>query len=155
MDLLCIARPSRLADRMTCSSSWSYIGCIHIRRFESDARAVTTKAQPVRVVRGEVVLFDGALGSQHVRVWLERRGGGIALLSHDIGPALERGLGTDDLETFLEIRAAHVDTLCSLLGDPAGDPIQLLADRYRGDSATTSHLRELLAEHAIPHRFFV
>ncbi len=107
------------------------------------------------MVIGEVVLFDGSLGSQHVRVWLERRGGGIVLLSHDIGSALERSFGTDEMETFLEIDAAHVQALCSVLGDPGGDPIQQLADRYRGDSATTSHLRELLAEHAIPHRFTI
>ena len=31
----------------------------------------------------------------------------------------------------------------------------LLAARYRGDSMATTHLRELLEEHDIPHRFSV
>ena len=103
----------------------------------------------------EAVLFDGPLGTQSVRVWLERRGGGIALLSHDMGPGLERAFGTDEIETFLEIDAANLPALAAALGKATGDPITLLADRYRGNSMAQSHLRELLAEHDIPHRFSV
>ena len=103
----------------------------------------------------EAVLFDGQLRTQRVRVWLEWRGGGIAVLSHDIGPALECAFGTDDIETFLEIDAPHVPALAAALGEGSADAMELLADRYRGDSAATTHLRELLAEHGIPHRFSV
>jgi hypothetical protein len=104
----------------------------------------------------EIVLFGGQLDTQRVRVWLQRRAdGGIALLSHDIGPKLEFAFGTDEIETFLEIEAAQLPALAAALGDPAADPIALLASRYAGDSMATTHLRELLAEHDIPHRFSV
>jgi hypothetical protein len=103
----------------------------------------------------EIVLFSGTLGTQSVRVWLEDRGGGIALLSHDIGPGLERAFGTDEIETFLEVDATDVPSLAVALGHAGADPIPLLAARYRGDSMATSHLRQLLTEHGIPHRFFV
>jgi hypothetical protein len=103
----------------------------------------------------EPVLFDGPLGTQSVRVWLERRGDGIALLSHDMGPGLERAFGTDEIETFLEIDAADLPALAAALGDATGDPIELLAARYHGDSMATTHLRQLLGEHDIPHRFSV
>ena len=103
----------------------------------------------------EVVLFDGRLGTQQVRVWLESRGGGILLLSHDMGPALERAFGSDEIETFLEIDATHLPALAAALGGGSADPIQLIAERYRGDSAATSNLRKLLVDHAIPYRFSV
>ena len=103
----------------------------------------------------EIVLFGGRLGTQSVRVWLERRGGGIVLLSHDIGPGLESPFGSSDIETFLEIDAAALPSLTAALGDPAGDAMQLLAEQYQGDSMATTHLRELLSEHDIPHRFIV
>ena len=103
----------------------------------------------------EIVLFDGRLGTQSVRVWLESRGGGIALLSHDIGPGLEHAFGTDDLETFLEIDATELRSLAAALSDATGDPMQLLAERYQGDSAATSHLRQLMSQHGIPHQFSV
>ena len=102
----------------------------------------------------EIVLFGGRLGTQSVRVWLEDRGGRIALLSHDIGPGLERAFGTDEIETFLEIDADHLAALATA-HDATADPMTLLATRYGGDSMATSHLRELLAEHDIPHRFNV
>ncbi len=107
------------------------------------------------VMTHETALFDGQLGTQRVRVWLERRGSGIAVLSHDMGPALESAFGTDEIETFLEIDAADVPAMAAALGGGSADPMQLLVDRYRGDSAATSHLRQLLAEHGIPHRFSV
>jgi hypothetical protein len=66
-----------------------------------------------------------------------------------------RVFGTDELETFLEIDAAHLPALGAALGDAAADPMALLAERYRDDSMATTHLRELLAEHDIPHRFSV
>jgi hypothetical protein len=67
----------------------------------------------------------------------------------------ERVMTTDELETFLEIDAAHLPALGAALGDAAADPMALLAERYRDDSMATTHLRELLAEHDIPHRFSV
>ncbi|MGI8828193.1 MAG: hypothetical protein ACR2I5_00260 [Candidatus Limnocylindria bacterium] len=65
------------------------------------------------------------------------------------------GFGSNELETFLEIGAGEIPALATALGDPAGDPMQLLAARYRGDSAATTHLRQLLSEHGIQHRFSV
>jgi len=103
----------------------------------------------------EIVLFGGQLGTQSVRVWLERRAGGIALLSHDMGSGLEAAFGTDEIETFLEVDAADLPALAVALGHAGADPLPLLAARHRGDSMATSHLRELLSEHGIPHRFFV
>ena len=103
----------------------------------------------------EIVLFGGRLGTQTVRVWLERRPGGIALLSHDIGPGLESPFGSGDIETFLEIDAADLPRLAAALGHAGADPMPLLAARYQGDSMATSHLRQLLTEHGIPHRFSV
>ena len=100
----------------------------------------------------EAVLFDGRLGTQRIRVWLERRGDGIALLSHDIGSALVFAFLTDELESVLEIDAAHTRALAAALRGGPADAMQLLANRYRGDSAATTHLRQLLAEHGIPHR---
>ena len=102
----------------------------------------------------EIVLYGGQLGTQLVRVWLERRGG-IALMSHDIGSGLESPFGSSDIETFLEVDAVDLRPLAAALGDATGDPMQLLAARYRGESAATSHLRHQLSEHGIPHRFHV
>ncbi len=104
----------------------------------------------------ELALFGGELGTQRLRVWLERTArGGIALLSHDIGPGLEHAFGTGELETFLEIDAADLPALAAALGHAGADPMPLLATRYRGDSMATTHLRELLAAHDIPHQFSV
>jgi hypothetical protein len=100
--------------------------------FGTDADAVTAT---------ERILFDGRLGSQRVRVWLERRGGGIGMLSHDIGPALDRTFGKDEIETFLEIEHRYVPELTAALraehpdSDVPGDACELLADRFRDDSA--------------------
>ena len=104
----------------------------------------------------EIVLFAGRIDTQRVRVWLERSAdGGITLLSHDIGPGLERFFGDDEIETFLEIDADQLPALAAALGDASADPMSLLATRYHDDSMATTHLRELLAEHDIPHRFSV
>ena len=102
----------------------------------------------------EIVLFEDRIDTQRVRVWLERTAaGGIMLLSHDIGPKLERVFGDDEIETYLEIDAADLPALAAALGDATADPMTLLAARYRDDTMATTHLRELLAEHDIPHRF--
>ncbi len=103
----------------------------------------------------EIVLFGGQLGTQSVRVWLERRGDGIVLMSHDIGSGLESPFGSSEIETFLEIAAADLPSLAAALGDATGEPMELLAERYQGDSMATTHLRELLSEHGIPHQFHV
>lgn len=104
----------------------------------------------------KIVLFDERIDTQRVHVWLERApDGGITLFSHDMGPKLERFFGDDEIETFLVIDATHLPALATALGDPAADPMALLATRYHDDSMATTHLRELLAEHHIPHRFSV
>lgn len=104
----------------------------------------------------EIVLFGGQLDTQSVLVWLERRpGGGIGLLSHDMGSGLESPFGSSEIETFLEIDPEQLAALATALGDATADPMTLVAARYDGDSMATTHLRELLAEHDIPHRFSV
>ena len=57
------------------------------------------------MIETQRLLFDGRLGSQRVRVRLERSGGAIRLCSHDIGPALEHAFDTDEIETRLEVDA--------------------------------------------------
>lgn len=109
----------------------------------------------------EGLLFDGRLGTQRVLVWLEPWAGGIRLLSHDIGPALERVFGKDDIETILEIDALHVPNLVTALRaertDDAApmDAMELLVAKYRGDSTATSGLRTWLTAHGIPYRFTI
>ena len=109
----------------------------------------------------ERVLFDGRLGTQRVRVWLESWGGDIRLLSHDIGPGLERVFGKDEIETFLEVDAVHVPNVVAALraertDDNAPiDPIELLTVKYAGDSTVTTGLRTWLTSRGIPYRFTI
>ena len=113
------------------------------------------------MIQIERVLFDGRLGTQRVRVWLEPSAGDIRLLSHEIGPGLERFFGTDEMATFLEIDAIHVPNLVAALraertdADPRMDAIELLAAKYAGDSTATSSLRTWLTAHGIPYRFTI
>ena len=122
---------------------------------------VTNGTDADAVIGTERLLFEGHLGTQWVRVWLEPWGGGIRLLSHDIGPGLERFFGKDEIETFLEVDAAHVANLIAALraertdADPPLDAIELLAARYRGDSTASSSLRTWLTAHGIPYRFTI
>jgi hypothetical protein len=71
------------------------------------------------VIATERVLFDGRLGTQRVRVWVRAKDSDIAMLSHDIGPDVERFFGTDDLETILEVDDAHLSRLTAALRDDA------------------------------------
>jgi hypothetical protein len=111
------------------------------------------------VIETKGLLFEGELGTQWVRVWLESRVDGIRLCSHDIGPALERWFGKDEIETFLEIDAVHVPNLVAALraertdAEPPVDAIELLVAKYQGDSTATSGLRTRLTAHGIPYRF--
>ena len=97
-------------------------------------------------------------------VWIEPSGnGGILLTSHDIGPGVEQAFGTDDLETFLTIAPTQVGRVRQALsvefdeaetaGTDADAALNLLARRYAGDSAATSHLRLWLEEQLIPYEF--
>ena len=109
----------------------------------------------------ERVLFAGRLGTQSVRVWLDASAPGIRLLSHDSSPGLESYFGKDDLETFLEVDASHVLAIAAILraertdADAPTDVLDLLADKYRRNSAATSAFCDLLVAHGIPHRFAV
>ena len=110
---------------------------------------------------GERVLFSGRLRTQSVRVWLERRGSGIGLLSHDIGPGLEDAFGSDEIETFLIVEERELGRLTEALlagrtdPDAPTDVLDLLADKYAGNSMATSDFREWLTEHGIPHEFSI
>jgi hypothetical protein len=107
------------------------------------------------------VLFEGRIGTQWLRVWLEYGAGSVVLASHDIGPGLETFFGKDEIETYLEIDAVHLSNLTAALRAERTDPdapmdaIELLAARYRGDSAATTGLRTWLTAHGIPYRFGV
>ena len=122
---------------------------------------VTNETDADAVIDTERVLFEGHLGTQWVRVWIERSAGGIRLCSHDIGSGLESVFGRDEIETFLEVDAVHVPNLVAALraertdADPPLDAIELLATRYRGDSTATSSLRNWLTAHGIPYRFAI
>ena len=113
------------------------------------------------MIETERVLFEGRIGTQWVRVWLEPWASDIRLLSHEIGPGLERFFGRDEIETFLEVEAVHVPNLVAALraersdADPPLVAIELLAARYRGDSTASSSLRTWLTAHGIPYRFTI
>lgn len=77
--------------------------------------AAAFEADAGPVIEMERILFDGQLGSQHVRVWLEPHAGGIRLLTHDMGPAPERVFGKDEIETFLEVDGVHLPNLVAAL----------------------------------------
>lgn len=113
------------------------------------------------------ILFEGREGTEWVRVWMEVDAGGIALLSHDIGPGVERNFGKEDIETLLVIRGADLTALIAALreGDEKADgapdasthtlAMRLIADRFTGNSAATSMLRILLDEVNIPYDFTI
>lgn len=107
----------------------------------------------------EVVLFDAKLGTQHVRVWIEADGSGLRIMSHDIGPALVPSFGKGELAVFLEVDAAQLPAVRAALlaerTDPAApeDEVQLLLEKYRGDSTATGAFRAWLDGHGIPYRF--
>ena len=113
------------------------------------------------MIETEQILFDGRLGTQRVRVWLEPHRGGFRLLSHDIGSCLEHAFGKDELETFLEVDAVHLPNLVAALraertdDDAPMDAIELLAARYAGDSTATTGLRTWLTARGIPYRFTI
>jgi hypothetical protein len=104
---------------------------------------------------GETVLFQGPIGTQRVRVWLEPTETGISLQSHDIGPALERIFGDTEIETYLNIDGEQLPRLASALKTDATPAavIEALAIRYRDHSAATTELRGWLDELGIPYRF--
>jgi hypothetical protein len=110
------------------------------------------------------VLFSGREGSERVVVELRRSAdGGVVLESQSIGPMAARIFGDDEVESFLTIPAAEVARVVALLrpgtrgvaGDDLSDALRLLTDRYAGDSAATTHLRQWLDAHGIAYEFFV
>ena len=103
----------------------------------------------------EIVLFADEIGAQRVRVWLEPADGGFMLNSHDIGPGLERFFGDTEIETYLTVRADQVAKVAQVLasGPTLDEVVTALTDRYRGDSAATTHLRALLDEHGVSYEF--
>lgn len=110
----------------------------------------------------ERILYGGTMGTQRVRVWLEPRGGGIGLFSHDIGSGLESAFGKSEIETFLEVDAQHMPHLTAALRAerPGGSAdartaMDLLAEKYRGNAAATSAFRAWLSKRGIPYRFTI
>lgn len=109
----------------------------------------------------ERVLYGGTIGTQRVRVWLEPRGGGIGLFSHDIGSGLESAFGKSEIETFLEVDAQHMLKLTAALRAERPDSadgstaIDLLTEKHRGNAAATSAFRAWLTQRGIPYRFTI
>ena len=109
----------------------------------------------------ERVLYDGTIGTQRVRVWLEPRGGGIGLFSHDMGSGLEAAFGKSEIETFLEVDAQHMPSLTAALraerpaSDEALTAMELLAEKYGRNAAATSDFRVWLSGNGIPYRFTI
>lgn len=110
----------------------------------------------------EVVLFDAKQGTQQVRVWIEVDDSGIKIVSHDVGPALVKTFGKADVAAFLEVAAADVPAVrVALQGERMSDQqftddeVQLLLEKYRGDSTATGTFRAWLDGHGIPYRFTV
>jgi hypothetical protein len=113
-------------------------------------------------VTDDVVLFEAKLGTQQVRVWIESDSSGIKIVSHDIGPALESTFGKSEVAAFLEVDAADVPAVRIALQQErmsdqtwTDDEIQLLLEKYRGDSTATGSFRAWLDEHGIAYRFTV
>jgi hypothetical protein len=113
-------------------------------------------------VTREVVLFDAQQGTQQVRVWIEADDSGIKIVSHDVGPALVKTFGKSDVAAFLEVDAADIPAVrIALQGERMSDQtwsedeVQLLLEKYRGDSTATGTFRAWLDEHGIPYRFTV
>jgi hypothetical protein len=102
---------------------------------------------------GHAVLFKGRLDTQDVMVWLTDGQNGICLMSHDMGPMLERFFGEDEIETFLLIANDTRPALASALGVETEAVFAELARRYDGDSAATTNLRSFLDENDIPYEF--
>jgi hypothetical protein len=109
----------------------------------------------------ERILYGGTTGTQRVRVWLEPRGGGIGLFSHDIGSGLESAFGKSEIETFLEVDAQHMPNLTAALraerpgSADASTAMDMLTEKYRGNAAATSAFRAWLSKRGIPYRFTI
>jgi hypothetical protein len=104
----------------------------------------------------EIVLYGGDIGSQRVRVWLQpTTDGGFMLNSHDIGPGLEGFFGDTEIETYLIVRAEQLPKVAEILacGPTLQHVMAALVDRYRGDSAATTHLRAVLDKHGVAYEF--
>ena len=102
------------------------------------------------MVNAGMRLFDGRAGDDSALVWLEPDGRGAVLRSESLGPGVERAFGSDALETALHIGATELEVLAAALVadhpelDSTAPAIEVLAVAYRGDSATTKHVRHRL-----------
>ena len=78
-----------------------------------------------------------------------------------MGSGLESAFGKSEIETFLEVDAQHMPNLTSALraerpgGSDASTAMDLLTEKYRGNSAATSAFRAWLSERGIPYRFTI
>ena len=62
--------------------------------------------------------------------------GDLTIDGHDVGPGVERTLGSDEYEWRSTIRAEHIPALVHLFGGSAGEDIlDLLARRFTGDAS--------------------
>ena len=67
-----------------------------------------------------ITLFDGTLDRQRLLVWVEAASAdSIQVCTHEIGPALERWFGKDEIETFLTIGADDLERMVQLLAPEA------------------------------------
>ena len=82
-------------------------------------------------------------GKEYRSVRLYLTDGGLQLLGHDMGPAVERIWGDDDYEFWVEIKPHAMRQLA----------FALLRDRYAGRKDAVSEFREFCKQNAIEHEF--
>ncbi len=111
------------------------------------------------MIATDLVIFDGRIGTQRLSAWVDWHETSLALMTHEMGPALEHAFGRDEIETWLLVDASHMDRLTDALRADATDapadvgPLRLVVDRYRGDPGATTAFRAWLTEHHIPYTF--
>ena len=89
-------------------------------------------------------LFDDRTGADHVRAELRLDpGGDLVLEGFCAGPLAERVFGDEDWEYWVTVPAEQKDRLL----------LELLHEKYAGDTLAERHFREWLAARDIPFRF--
>ena len=107
----------------------------------------------------EITVFDGRVGGDIAKVWLEVHGGGLMLRTQEWGTGIERNFGFDAIETWLAISEAASTKLAAAVRDEvkgAGQtlsPAEVIASWLAGDSAATAHLRSRLDALGLEYEF--
>jgi hypothetical protein len=111
------------------------------------------------VSSSEITLFDGRVGEDVARVWLELHGGGLTLRTHEWGTGIERNFGFDTIETWLTIDGSALTRLASAVREEATSvaeatgPADVIRLWLAGDSAASAHLRLRLDALGLQYEF--